>query len=48
MKRHELDMVKNGKVIAYFVRRLNKGECSCKWENKRNYFIDSDKIFKKA
>ena len=37
----------NGSVKAKFIKYLRPGECQCDWDNKPDYFIDGNKVYKR-
>lgn len=44
----EPDIVKNGRVVARFIRYLNPGECDCVYDNDPNHFTDGRKVYRKV
>lgn len=38
----------NGSIKAKFIKYLKSGECPCNYDNKPNYFIDGNKVYKRV
>ena len=45
---YEPDIVKNGIVVARFIRYLNPGECDCVYDNDPQHFTDGRKVYRKV